>query len=312
MKFASTLLAAVLVATVSSIPITRRDVNPDLVPQFGHAAGVNPTGTGDCDGAVNDASGNPVKVPCACPPDRTSFIQELNANVAAGHVLNNPTVQLSFPEDDSPASQNARLNAAAVTLQNLNGPGQGCPVASTTFSAQQKAIDAGTSTAPAPSAPAASASSAPASTPAAPAPAPAAPAASAPASSSSPAGTPSAAEIAQLAPDLGFTAGQNPTGTGDCDGAVDGANGKPIAVPCACPPDRDTFIQHLTADVAAGHAVNNPSVAVSFPTDGSVQSQLARINTSLVTLQNLNGSGKGCPAVSTTLQAQQKALQAQL
>jgi hypothetical protein len=37
---------AILSATiVSSIPITRRDVDETLVPQFGFSAGVNPTGT---------------------------------------------------------------------------------------------------------------------------------------------------------------------------------------------------------------------------------------------------------------------------
>ncbi|KAI0298072.1 hypothetical protein B0F90DRAFT_1633172, partial [Multifurca ochricompacta] len=111
-----------------------------------------------------------------------------------------------------------------------------------------------------------------------------------------------------LAPSLGFTAGKNPTNTGDCDGAVNGANGQPIKVPCSCPPDQATFNQHLIGDVLAGHAVNNPSVKVSFPLDNTVQSQLARVNTALVTLQNLFGSGKGCPAVSTTLSAQQAAL----
>jgi hypothetical protein len=85
---------AILSATiVSSIPITRRDVDEALVPQFGISAGVNPTGmslhpyelflvadlrlytgAGDCDG-VNGADGQPVKIPCSCPPDRTTFIQ---------------------------------------------------------------------------------------------------------------------------------------------------------------------------------------------------------------------------------------------
>ena len=36
------------------------------------------------------------------------------------------------------------------------------------------------------------------------------------------------------------------TGTGDCDGAVKGANGQPIKVPCGCPPDRATFIKVRT------------------------------------------------------------------
>ena len=32
-------------------------------------------------------------------------------------------------------------------------------------------------------------------------------------------------------------------GTGDCDGAVNGSNGKPIKIPCDCPPDRESFVQ---------------------------------------------------------------------
>jgi hypothetical protein len=93
---------AILSATiVSSIPITRRDVNETLVPQFGFSAGVNPTGTslhpyelflvadvrlytgtGDCDGAVNGTNGQPIKIPCSCPPDRATFIQvRTNTNI---------------------------------------------------------------------------------------------------------------------------------------------------------------------------------------------------------------------------------------
>jgi hypothetical protein len=190
----------------------------------------------------------------------------------------------------------ARMQTAIVTLQNLKGPGVGCPAASTTFLAQQKAIQDGTSAAPAPSAPAGNngSGSAPAS---APAPAP-------PASSPAPAGGVDPA----LVPDFGHQAGLNPTGTGDCDGITNAA-GQVVKVPCSCPPDRDTFIQSLSANVAAGHAVNNPTVVVSFPTDDSNASKAARIQASLVTLQNLNGPGKGCPAASTTLLAQLKAVQ---
>ncbi|KAH9059968.1 hypothetical protein EDB87DRAFT_1809611 [Lactarius vividus] len=278
MKFLFNIVPLVVLAvTVSSIPISRRDVNEALIPQFGFQSGVNPTGTGDCDGAVNGANGQPIKIPCACPPDRQTFVQELNKNVAAGHVINNPSVGISFPEDNSKGSQLARINAASVTLQNLNGPGKGCPVVSTTFQAQAAAINAGT-----------------------------------PPAKRAASGAPSAAQIEAVAPPLGFTAGKNPTGTGDCDGAVNGADGKPIKVPCSCPPDQATFNQHLVGDVLAGHAVNNPSVKVSYPLDNSVQSQLSRVNTALVTLQNLSGPGKGCPAVSTTLSAQQAALQKQL
>jgi hypothetical protein len=70
--------------------------------------------------------------------------------------------------------------------------------------------------------------------------------------------------------------------------------------------------QRLVGDVNAGHVVYNPSVKVPFPLDDSVESQLARVNAALVTLQNLDGPGKGCPAVSTTLPAQQAALLKQL
>jgi hypothetical protein len=36
------------------------------------------------------------------------------------------------------------------------------------------------------------------------------------------------------------------TGTGDCDGAVNGTNGQPVKIPCSCPPDRATFVQVRT------------------------------------------------------------------
>lgn len=149
-------------------------------------------------------------------------MKSLSANVAAGKAVNNPSVAVSFPTDNSKGSQLARIQAAIVTLQNLKGPGVGCPAASTTFVAQQKAIQDGNT--PAPAAPA----------PAAPAPAPAAPAPAAP--------SPAAGGVdPALVPDLGHPSGLNPTGTGDCDGITNDA-GKVVKVPCACPPDRDTFI----------------------------------------------------------------------
>jgi len=123
----------------------------------------------------------------------------LNANVAAGHVLNNPSVPISFPEDNSKGSQLARLNAATVTLQNLNGPGKGCPVVSTTFQAQAAAINANTN----PSPPATSSASAAPTT---------VPAPASPAPSSTPSAPPTVSQVDALAPQLGFTAGKNPTG----------------------------------------------------------------------------------------------------
>ncbi|KAJ7581508.1 hypothetical protein C8J56DRAFT_266659 [Mycena floridula] len=285
MKFAYSLfIAGVLVAPVACAPLQKRDVDASLIPDFGLAAGLNPTGTGDCDG-ITGPNGQAIKIPCTCPPDRASFVASLNANVLAGKVVNNPTLPpVTFPTDDSQASQLARIQTALVTLQNLRGPGQGCPAASTTFVAQQKAIQAGTT------------AGTPATTPSAP---------SAPST-----GTSSGGVDPALVPDFGLAAGLNPTGTGDCDG-ITGPNGQAIKIPCTCPPDRASFIASLNANVLAGKVVNNPTLPpVTFPTDSSTASQLARLQTALVTLQNLRGPGQGCPAASTTFVAQQKALQA--
>jgi len=260
---------------VQSAPF-RRAVPENLVPEFGHRAGLNPTGTGDCDGILG-SDGRPIKVPCQCPPARDAFIESLNANVAAGHAVNNPSVAVSFPVGESRSDQLARIGAALVTLQNLRGPGVGCPAASTTFVAQQRAIQEE---------------------------------ADIPTGTTSSAGVSPTqdANFAALAPDLGFQSGVNPTGTGDCDGAVLGPDNQPIKIPCQCPPARDAFIAALTENVNAGHAVNNPSIAVTFPLGDSESDEAARIQASLVTLQNLRGPGVGCPAASTTLLAQLKEL----
>ncbi|KAJ7465130.1 hypothetical protein FB451DRAFT_1561528 [Mycena latifolia] len=118
MKFTSILVSAILAVSVSALPAQKRGVDPNLVPQFG----VNPG------------------IPCSCPPDRDSFIASLSANVAAGHDINNPGVPAPFPTDDSVGSQIARLQTSISSLQNLFGPGVGCPAVSTTFSAQLKAL----------------------------------------------------------------------------------------------------------------------------------------------------------------------------
>lgn len=255
MKYTTAALL-VLAVSVSSIPV-RRDVDPGLVPPFGLQAGLNPTGTGDCDGAVNDASGKPIKIPCSCPPPNDQFLAALNANVAAGHAVKNPSAPVSFPTDNSPGSQVARIQAVLVTLQNLNGPGVGCPAASTNLVAKQNALQARAG--------------------------------------------PGDFDDG-LVPDVGIQPGVNPTGTGDCDGF----NG--VKIPCSCPPDRGTLLQQLHANVAAGHAVNNPGVAVTFPTDDSNAAKAGRITAVLITLQNLRGPGVGCPAASTNLLPQQQAL----
>lgn len=291
MKSFATLFAltSLLFVSVGSAPVSikRRDVDPALVPEFGHPQGLNPTGTGDCDGITN-AAGVVVKIPCACPPNRADFLASLNANVNAGRAVNNPGVSVSFPTDGSKASQLTRMQAALVTLQNLRGPGVGCPAASTTFLAQQAAIQNGPGdSSPPPPPPAA---------PASPPPPPAAPA------------PPAGGVDPALVPEFGHPSGLNPTGTGDCDGITNAA-GVVVKIPCACPPPRDQFIASLSANVAAGRAVNNPGVAVAFPTDDSKASKFARMQAALVTLQNLRGPGVGCPAASTTFLAQQAAIQ---
>ncbi|KAL7279514.1 hypothetical protein PYCCODRAFT_1439817 [Trametes coccinea BRFM310] len=286
MKFSTFVLSAAAIAvSVSSRPLARRDVNPDLVPQFGVQPGVNPDGTGNCDGILG-ANGKPILIPCQCPPPRDQFIDLLNQNVNAGFVINNPSVGISFPEDDSKASALARLNAATVTLQNIHGPGVGCPQAATTFGAQAQAINNGQDPASVVSqgVPQPSGAAAPASAPAATTSAAAAPAAS-PAASGG--------VDPSLVPDFGVVAGTDPDGTGNCKGINN------INIPCSCPPPRDEFIASLNANVAAGEAVNNPSVKLSFPSGNSKADQQARINALLVTLQNIHGPGVGCPAVST-------------
>jgi hypothetical protein len=90
---------------------------------------------GNCDG-IPGPSGAPIKIPCSCPPSRDAFIDSLNANVNAGHAVHNPSVALSFPTGSGSGDEVARIQASIITLQNLNGPGVGCPAASTTFSAQ--------------------------------------------------------------------------------------------------------------------------------------------------------------------------------
>ena len=147
----------------------------------------------------------------ACPDFRAC--QSLNANVAAEKVVHNPSVAVSFPTDNSKVSQLTRIEAAIVTLQNLNGSGVGCPAASTTFIAQRKVVQGSTDNN----------------------------ATTTPSSPLPPSPSSSGAIDPALVPDFGVHADINPTGTGDCDG-IKNDSGRVIKIPCACPPDRDTFI----------------------------------------------------------------------
>jgi hypothetical protein len=302
-------LLAVLVASVVSLPY-KRDVPTNVVPDIQVQVGIkDPAGSANCVGI------NGGLIPCQCPPDEQTFLTQLNANVVAGHAVNNPSVSLSFPTDSSPQSQITRLEAGIVTFQNMNGPGVGCPATSSTFSFQQQALQAQISGQAAPAPPtlpqggvgsvsegveAAAVSGGSSAPPAVAAVAPPA-ASSAPASS----GTSTLSQLDSLTPQFDVTPGvPDPAGSASCVGINN------ILIPCTCPPDRNTFLQSLQSDIDAGHAVNNPSVAISFPTDSSAQSEVVRIQASIVALQNLNGPGVGCPASSTTFSAQLSAAQA--
>ena len=46
MKFTTAFLTAAAIASVSSLPLRRRDVNPALIPEFGVQRGDRPDGTG--------------------------------------------------------------------------------------------------------------------------------------------------------------------------------------------------------------------------------------------------------------------------
>ena len=129
---------------------------------------------------------------------------------------------MTFPTGDSKADKSARLSAASVTLQNLNGRA----VVSTTFPPRQKAIGAGIDVVSSQSNLAVNQ----------PAPAHA---------KGNGTGVLDAATIRSLAPTLGFQSGINPTGTGDCNGAVNGADGEPIKVPCSCPPPQNFYIEYV-------------------------------------------------------------------
>jgi hypothetical protein len=168
-------------------------------------------------------------------------------NVQAGFAVNNPSVKVTFPTGDSKEDKSGRITAASITIQNLNGPGKGCPFASTKLGALQNAINNGTdvnspANPPADNTPANN--TLPIDTPAN----NTTPTDDTPANNTTPVpntpanGSPDAATITRLAPALGFKSGVNPTGTGDCDGAIDGADGKPIKIPCACPPAQDVYI----------------------------------------------------------------------
>lgn len=305
---------AALCASARAFPFVARQAiaTPEqiaaLAPALGAFPDTNPNSSGDCDGPPQ-ANGQIPKVPCACPPLQDAYIKALTTNVLAGHAVNNTVVNVSFPTGDTVQDKHGRITAAIITLQNLNGPGKGCPGVSTTLGIQSNNLDAcgdfecgssSASTASSTTADAASTSSQTSTS----TPAPAAPATSTSSSATVAAtGALTLDLVNELAPDLGGQPDTNPNPFGDCDGPRQ-PDGTIPKVPCACPPLRTEYVNQLFANLQAGHAVNNPSVRISFPTGNSVQDKHGRITAAVITLQNLNGPGKGCPDVATTLPEQ--------
>lgn len=102
-----------------------------------------------------------------------------------------------------------------------------------------------------------------------------------------------------LVPDFGVTqnANANARQQGSCDG-FNAASNAVVNIPCSCPPSRASFLAALDKNVAAGSVQGEK---VEFSNDASDQSEATnkqRATAMLVTLQNLNGAGVGCPAAS--------------
>ncbi|KAJ4422698.1 hypothetical protein N0V82_002595 [Gnomoniopsis sp. IMI 355080] len=123
--------AAPVAAAGSNSTTTSGAINPALVPDFGVVAGTNEGAqqAGSCDGFAA-ATNAKVLIPCTCPPSRDSFLAALNKNVAAGQVQGTPVKFNNNAADQSTATNQQRGTAMLVTLQNLFGPGKGCPAAS--------------------------------------------------------------------------------------------------------------------------------------------------------------------------------------
>ncbi|TBU43684.1 hypothetical protein BD309DRAFT_1019121 [Dichomitus squalens] len=124
------LFAAIAAVHAAPAPLEKRGVNPALVPDFGIQRG-------NCVGDHN------ILVPCACPPTRSEF-----SNVSSerecerGHMIHNPSIAAPFPSGNSKYSQQVRIATLLSTLQNLHGPGVGCPAVSPVYGDLQQKINA--------------------------------------------------------------------------------------------------------------------------------------------------------------------------
>lgn len=102
-----------------------------------------------------------------------------------------------------------------------------------------------------------------------------------------------------LVPSFGVTTNTNADAKqkGSCDGFAAASNAVTL-IPCSCPPSRDAFLAALNKAVAAGSTQGTPVKFNNDASDQSAKTNQLRATAMLVTLQNLNGAGKGCPAAS--------------
>lgn len=102
-----------------------------------------------------------------------------------------------------------------------------------------------------------------------------------------------------LVPDFGVAqnANANARQKGSCDG-FNAASNAVVNIPCSCPPSRASFLAALDKNVAAGSVQGDKIQFNNDASDQSAATNKQRATAMLVTLQNLNGAGVGCPAAS--------------
>ncbi|KAH8785266.1 hypothetical protein F5883DRAFT_84593 [Diaporthe sp. PMI_573] len=111
-----------------------------LIPEFGVEAGVNPTGTGDCDG-FNAALNKVVPINCAkCPPPRDAYVEQLAKDLNAGNSFGSPVTFNTDPATaNDPQANKDRATACLTSLQSFYGSkGVGCPAVAAPNMAKQQ------------------------------------------------------------------------------------------------------------------------------------------------------------------------------
>lgn len=111
-----------------------------LIPEFGVEQGVNPTGTGDCDG-FNAAQNKVVPISCEkCPPPRDAYVEQLAKDLNAGNSFGSPITFNTDPATaDDPQANKDRATACLTSLQSFYGSkGVGCPAVAAPNMARQQ------------------------------------------------------------------------------------------------------------------------------------------------------------------------------